>query len=258
MVIETHKIALALPAHSAKGSPGHFAMGGAVTPLQCTHSYCILSQSQHCLVTASWSIKMTIKIVLPLNKNISHCPKLQGKSNPPHPPQKKKSQGISDGYSDRDAFPCDTTLRAQTPHSTDFITLHIIRQAVRRGCASVTTTSQFWLHLPLHGSSSPVQAANVVFHLPAAWRCKPYPAGRMLPWHLAVFQTGIAWGFTTILPFYTVSGGGGCRIAMHGRKLFTTFFVISESNVGEFKRWFRCKLTRWRSRERKVKTGHSI
>lgn len=89
MVIETHKIALALPAHSAKGFPGHFAMGGAVTPLQCTHSYCILSQSQRCLVTASRSIKMTIKIVLPLNKNISHCPKLQGKSNPPRPPQKK-------------------------------------------------------------------------------------------------------------------------------------------------------------------------
>lgn len=51
--------------------------------------------------------------------------------------------------SDRDAFPCDTTLKAQTPHSTDFITLHIIRQAVRRGCASVSTASQFWLHLPL-------------------------------------------------------------------------------------------------------------
>lgn len=80
--------------------------------------------------------------------------------------------------SDRDAFPCDTTLKAQTPHSTDFITLHIIRQAVRRGCASVSTASQFWLHLPLHGSSSPVQAANVVFHLPAAWRCKPYPASK--------------------------------------------------------------------------------
>lgn len=150
MVIETQKIALALSAHSAKGSPGHFAMGGAVTLLQCTHSYCILSQSQHCLVTASQSIKMTIKIVLPLNKNISHCPELQGKSNPSHPSQKKKKNHRRFLMaSDRDAFPCDTTLKAQTPHSTDFITLHIIRQAVRRGCASVSTASQFWLHLPL-------------------------------------------------------------------------------------------------------------
>jgi len=36
--------------------------------------------------------------------------------------------------------------------------------------------------------------------------------------------------------FYMVTRDGGCKITVHGRKLFTIFFVMSEFNVGELKR----------------------
>lgn len=47
--------------------------------------------------------------------------------------------------------------------------------------------------------------------------------------------------------FHAVTRNGVCKVTVHGRMLFATFFVIPEFNVGEFKRQLKCKLAMRRS-----------
>lgn len=93
---KAQRTASPLPSQLARGTSCHFAMGGTISLPQFIHPFC--TTSQPCLLTSNWSTEKIIKTILPLNKNICHCPKLnKGKLNPPSS-SPEKSQGTSHGW----------------------------------------------------------------------------------------------------------------------------------------------------------------